>query len=591
MSKIRINSISIKNYRSFGPEVQEFDFTRATDKRLPLAIVGYNNVGKTNLMNAIRYALYESVNEDTWDLKDFYDCKLENLPSLDIKYNIGIKNHPITNKIMEELKTGITKLEMDQGKLKVNQGFSNNKWTIKNFTNIFYINFHEIKDQLNIQKSSWGNIKSFLGKHIKKLVDEDDLMESRKDQFKIDVETATNTVLKETSLDNFIKSIKTNYCQNLRGNDCKVEFGLPDYEDIFLQMMFKIGLNRESENLVPISHFGDGYISMFVMSVIQAIAEENDEDKCLFLFEEPESFLHENHQEYFYKTVLCELAEKGHQVIYTTHSDKMVDVLKPDSLIRLKFDEEKKQTVKTFPNQNIGENPLDKIEKIEFENEEMPISEYNSYIKNIEPNLNKILFSEKVVLVEGPNDLLVYKYLIEKKAGEKADIDKKIKNKSPEEKEKWSKAYLNFHNFAIIPHHGKSTAYLLANLCKYLGIDYFLINDWDFESFELTKEQVSIFDSEYELKKDTIYTLQPNSHKKGTVTTNWKLIKSAKSDQIHFNIPKLEGLIGWTGNEDKNSAKIWKAIQTKFPTTNEINKDIFPQGLVDFLELEKINIT
>jgi predicted ATP-dependent endonuclease of OLD family len=64
---------------------------------------------------------------------------------------------------------------------------------------------------------------------------------------------------------------------------------------------------------------------MFVMSVIQAIAESNTEDKCLFLFEEPESFLHENHQEYFYKMVLCKLAEK-HQVIYTTHSDRMVDI-------------------------------------------------------------------------------------------------------------------------------------------------------------------------------------------------------------------------------------------------------------------------
>jgi predicted ATP-dependent endonuclease of OLD family len=48
---------------------------------------------------------------------------------------------------------------------------------------------------------------------------------------------------------------------------------------------------------------------MFVMAVIQAIAEEND-DKCLFLFEEPESFLHENHQEYFYKMVLCSLTKK-----------------------------------------------------------------------------------------------------------------------------------------------------------------------------------------------------------------------------------------------------------------------------------------
>ena len=69
-----------------------------------------------------------------------------------------------------------------------------------------------------------------------------------------------------------------------------MKFGLPDYEDIFLQMIFKVGLNGENKNLIPIDHFGDGYISMFVMAVIQAIAESNADDKCLFLFEEPESF-------------------------------------------------------------------------------------------------------------------------------------------------------------------------------------------------------------------------------------------------------------------------------------------------------------
>ena len=103
--------------------------------------------------------------------------------------------------------------------------------------------------------------------------------------------------------------------------------------DIFLQMMFKIWLNGSNENLIPIEQFGDWYISMFVMAVIQSIAETNVEDKCLFLFEEPESFLHENHQEYFYKMVLCKLAI-NHQVIYTTHSDRMIDFFDTKGIIQ-----------------------------------------------------------------------------------------------------------------------------------------------------------------------------------------------------------------------------------------------------------------
>ena len=208
---------------------------------------------------------------------------------------------------------------------------------------------------------------------------------------------------------------------------------------------------------------------MFVMAVIQAIAESNTDtegntlDKCLFLFEEPESFLHENHQEYFYKTVLCLLAEKGHQVIYTTHSDRMVDAFETKSIIRIEFDEIKKQTVKkhnkignfnpTMPTDDEGK------ELISFAN-------FNSYIKSVEPNLNKILFSRKVVLVEGPNDILAYKIAIEKEV-------EKIKG------QKYAETYLSFLNIAFIVHHGKATAYLLIDLCKHFGLDYFVINDWD----------------------------------------------------------------------------------------------------------------
>jgi AAA15 family ATPase/GTPase len=53
MSSIRIKSIKIANYRPFK-EQQDFCFPDISYKK-PVAIVGYNNSGKTNLMNAILY--------------------------------------------------------------------------------------------------------------------------------------------------------------------------------------------------------------------------------------------------------------------------------------------------------------------------------------------------------------------------------------------------------------------------------------------------------------------------------------------------------------------------------------------------------
>lgn len=170
---------------------------------------------------------------------------------------------------------------------------------------------------------------------------------------------------------------------------------------MFLEMMFKIGLNGDSNNLGPIDHFGDGCVSIFVMAVIQAIAETNIEDKCLFLFEEPKSFLHENHQEYFYKVALCGLAENGYQVIYTTHSDKMIDIFDTKGLIRIEFDEVLKQTVVKYNKAKEDFNSDIKICEVEDIELIERIRDYNNYIKIIEPNLNKIIFSRKVVLVEG----------------------------------------------------------------------------------------------------------------------------------------------------------------------------------------------
>ena len=320
--------------------------------------------------------------------------------------------------------------------------------------------------------------------------------------------------------------------------------------------MFKIWLNGSKTNLVPIDHFWDGYISMFVMAVIEAIAEENIGDKCLFLFEEPESFLHENHQEYFYKMVLSSLTAKWHQVIYTTHSDKMIDIFDTKWLIRLELEEyttektwEKSfQTVKKY-NKIVPFVP--ETEAITDDEEIITIKKYNEFIKTIEPNLNRILFSKKVLLVEWPNDILVYKHCIEK------IVEEKIRSRADiNDKKRWADTYLNFHNTSIIPHHWKATAIYLIEICKWFWLDYFVINDWDFETTELDLNTLKRFSSLTEMQQDPIYTL---SCKKWMVTTNFSLIKSATAEKIHFNTPKLEKVI-WYDSDDKSSIKIYQHI-------------------------------
>ncbi len=606
MAKVRIKSIKVKNYRSFWPTEQEFIFPDENFKR-PIAIIWYNNCGKSNLMNLLLYAT--QVNylwKDSIAINDFHNRDINNKPyflveldgSIERKYDgkeailkgfhqlsIQVDGEEIEGSTINSFKNHI----LEDGN-KNRQAFGAGR-----YFPIYAINFHKIKDEISTQKTSWGNLKSFLAKHIKKIVDSDEIMLERKDLFKAEIEDASQKVLRwetgnqHSKLEKFIERIKKNYNQNLRNNAIEIDFCLPEYEDIFLQMIFKIGLNGNSEKMVPIDHFWDGYISMFVMAVIQAIAEENTEDKALFLFEEPESFLHENHQEYFYKAVLCKLAEEWHQVIYTTHSARMIDMFDTKGIIRLEMNENN-QTIKKYnqPKQDCAFwNAYDSEGNI------IPKNDYNTFIKTIEPNLNKILFSKKVILVEWPNDLLVYKYVIKEKAEEYIQNSPEILNK-----EEYAETYLNYENIVVIPHHWKSTAIYLIDLCKHFWIDYFVINDWDLE--EVAYEQISdnSIDSLEELHSQVFYTSldttssevseeikKKNKSIKSQITNNFNLLKKAGKENIHFNIPKLEVLLGYNSN-DKDPIKIYQKIKS---SDFQISGNLFPQSLASFLGLNEID--
>lgn len=439
---------------------------------------------------------------------------------------------------------------------------------------IFYINFHEIKKEININKTSWGNITSFLGKHIQSIIDTDRVMKDKEDDFVEKNKQITNHVMKNSELESFILSIKENYINNLRGNNCHIEFTLPDYEDIFLNMIFKVGLNNRDDNLVPIDHFGDGYISMFIMAVIQAIGESSSNDKCLFLFEDPESFLHENHQKYFYENVLCDLSNNGHQVIYTTHSAYMIDIFDTKSIIRLDYNNIENKTVLSYNNPKID---LDYTNIINIEN-------YNQYIKSIEPNLNKILFSKKVILVEGPNDLMVYDYVIKRKIEQKINelaLSNTDKTLNHTKVKKYASTYLNFQNIVIIPHHGKSTVHLLIKLCKHFNIDFFVITDFDL-NIDLISE-LSTYKNEVDLKKSYIYNNPKYKGKKGIITINWKIINEVGLDNLHFNIDKLETVVGYN-KSDKDSFNIWKLLNE----TENFNEALMPIKLIEFLNINEI---
>ena len=141
---------------------------------------------------------------------------------------------------------------------------------------------------------------------------------------------------------------------------------------------------------------------------------------------------------------------------------------------------------------------------------------------------------------------------------------------------------MNFENISIVCHHGKGTALYLIELCKWFKVDYFVINDWDFELQELDINTVEGINTAEELKDHSIYTSTDDSTKKGMITTNWNLINKAGKDQIHFNVKKLESVIGYKTN-DKSSLAIWGILNSG---SFEISASLFPDNLHVFLGIK-----
>lgn len=81
----------IENHRSFNERVV-FNFPNKEYLK-PISIIGYNNSGKTNMLNAILYTIgYKYTTKETFSINDFYNLQIENIPYIGILLESSIEN-------------------------------------------------------------------------------------------------------------------------------------------------------------------------------------------------------------------------------------------------------------------------------------------------------------------------------------------------------------------------------------------------------------------------------------------------------------------------------------------------------------------
>lgn len=571
MTSIRLSKLHIQNFRSFEDETIHFH-----DLKKPITIIGENNTWKSNIIKAILYWIWQKyIGEDGILVSDFFNEQIDN--PISIELNLVEKEEREITKIIR-FNTGNNFRDAPKLTIDWSGYYKDNKEKIIN--RVFFYDFQQVANLLKV-KTDFSYTP--LWKMVKKIKDEFRWNNALQDTMNSQIDAFINEqITNNPNYQSFKERIGAKLKQNLRNHseDFELKHTIQDVDKIINGLSFFVQENS-NKPLLSVENFWSGFRSLLVFSIFEAISESG-EWWNIYIFEEPETFLHENYEEYFFG-LLKNLA-KNNQVIITTHSKKFIDIFDVGTIIRLRNNKDtdyqtncKQQRV--ADNQQIIENINSKVLiDDESQNWEQLLSypdEYGSYMKAIEPNIWILAFSEKVIIVEWPHDVLAYQIAFWKKiveAGYPTDS-------------------LWYFGINIVCVHNKDLIWPLMYICDLLWTKAFVVFDSD-----LPKEQ-TIDESDNYLEEGQSYRNKvPYSELeikwKQHYTKTIKLISIAKKFNFWFqiNCPKIEGVLNYDINnwddltyKSKSSLSIFKKLEDKtyaeimseFPEFISIELDTF----------------
>jgi putative ATP-dependent endonuclease of OLD family len=330
---MKISEVHIKGFRNFKDA--KFNFNNHT------AIMGFNDIGKTNLIYAIRLLLDKNISEAELELSeaDFFVFEDTN----DIK--IVIKFDDVTEDfVLSKLREFVS----EDGVLYLKYTISKNDTEFKLFIGSSLALLEEIQGRYYLKAfnikyvGSSRNLSTFIQKEKKVLI------EKAKD-LRIDTEITSDNII-ETRVETNLISLNTDvrnisYVKNATNkinNELNKLSFRNESQKLVLDMagddinalLGKVNLAAlTNEKLLAIG--GDGKLNQIFLALWTNkynidLGELNE--VSFYCIEEPEAHLHPHQQrklsEYLAETL-------NNQVIITTHSPQIISEFKPNSIIKL----------------------------------------------------------------------------------------------------------------------------------------------------------------------------------------------------------------------------------------------------------------
>ncbi|MEQ4923447.1 ATP-dependent nuclease [Proteus hauseri] len=408
---VYITSLDINNYLSCkNTSLELSSFT---------PLVGYNNAGKSNILSAIKWLLEKR----TLTIEEIFnnqECEVSVSAVIE-----GIDNNALAlitsenrKKIIPYISEGMIKVRRIQRKISGAKAsdikfevFDTNKnpssWVSnpggieESIKNIFPEIIH-IKAMTDaVEDSTKNKTSSTIGRLLSQIIES--VQELHASEFNDSIRRLSDLLAYNGSerfqtineTDNGINSIIGSYFPDI---SVKIHFPTPSLEEIFKSGTLKVF--EHGQDIRDMSMFGHGSQRTIQMALIQYLAKIKSESSTkkkpniLLLIDEPELYLHPTAVELL-REALIVLSKNGYQVIITTHSGLMITSKQANVAVLVRKSQEKCTETRKTLKQAIAEKMKDTKEAHHFDK-----------IFSL-TNSSQILFSEKVIIVEGKTELKV----------------------------------------------------------------------------------------------------------------------------------------------------------------------------------------
>jgi predicted ATP-dependent endonuclease of OLD family len=435
MKANRVNISGIKSHYQTSCSLEKYT-----------VLVGQNNSGKSNLLFALRWLLGE-IKLSVENINSITESQNTSEISMEIEFLFDENEVSPTclQDIVEQGRfwlVGSVKIsDLKKKDLSPSYQVKNDHGTIKPLKaaelksfigQIIYIPaIRSLSDEVKLTSSS--SITKLISKYVVERVKNEDQKSNRYNKVVSAIQNLSEYINDgEDSAFNQLKSSLANYMLDYPDVEIGFELTPLDADELIKSCFTPYTKVFGSNKSLDLDSQGMGFQRSLVFSLLCNIADLNHSDTSskytLYLIEEPEMFLHPNHQSHF-RNKLKELSKSQNtQIVITSHSPYFLSNVDDYSEIkRLSFSNQKSLLMEISREKiieicqlngrkmAIAKNIVrtDPITRVVLHRQAREIAEADElrYLLWIDPNRANAFLSQKVILVEGSTEKAVFSFL------------------------------------------------------------------------------------------------------------------------------------------------------------------------------------